>query len=95
MWLQGAVAVKTPKVRGLRTVKKDILKLIDTYVECAVDLETIDYVMVEPFLETVLPDFSANVDIARDPEVLIAITTLVNKLRVRKYVCQIKLDGLN
>ncbi|CAO3654323.1 unnamed protein product [Mucor hiemalis] len=78
---QGAVAVKTPKVRGLRTVKKDILKLIDTYVECAVDLETIDYVMVEPFLETVLPDFSANVDIARDPEVLIAITTLVNKLR--------------
>lgn len=79
------MAVKTPKVRGFRTVKKDILKLIDTYVECAVDLETVNRVMVEPFLEAVLSDFNANADVARDPEVLSTIATLANTLRVSMF----------
>ncbi|KAI9273988.1 nuclear export factor CRM1 [Helicostylum pulchrum] len=77
---QGPVAVKTPKVRGLRTIKKDILKLIDTYIECADDLDTINDNMINPFCEVVLSDYNSNVDIARDPEVLDVIATMVNKL---------------
>src|SRR5438552_2795956 len=37
----GNIATKMPKVRGLRTIKKEILKLINTYVEKADDLEMI------------------------------------------------------
>lgn len=74
--------MKTPKVRGLRTIKKDILKLINTYIECAIDLDTINRNMIDPFFEVVLVDYQNNVDIARDHEVLNVIATMVNKLGV-------------
>lgn len=74
--------MKTPKVRGLRTIKKDILRLIDTYVECAIDLDTINRNMIDSFFEVVLTDYRNNVDIARDHEVLNAIATMVIKLGV-------------
>lgn len=79
---QGPIATKTPKVRGLRTIKKEILKLIDTYVECAEDLATVNDNMVGPFLEAVLSDYRNSLDIARDAEVLNVLATMVNKLRV-------------
>lgn len=78
--------MKTPKVRGLRTIKKDILKLIDTYIECATDLTTINENMIDPFFEVVLADYSNNADIAKDHEVLNAIATMVNKLGVNVFL---------
>jgi exportin-1 len=78
--------VKTPKVRGLRTIKKDILKLLDTYVERATDLVTVNNNMVDSFFDVVLCDYNSNVDIARDPEVLDAIVTIVNRLGVSLFV---------
>ncbi|KAI8639457.1 nuclear export factor CRM1 [Parasitella parasitica] len=77
---QGPVAAKTPKVRGWRTIKKEILKLINTYVECATDLTVVNS-MVDPFLGSVLADYKTNVDTARDAEVLNVIATIVNKLQ--------------
>jgi exportin-1 len=82
--LVGPVAVKTPKVRGLRTIKKDILKLINTYIECATDLFTINENMITPFLEVVLSDYRSSVDIAKDAEVLDAVATMVRKLGVSR-----------
>lgn len=38
--------------------------------------------MINPFCEVVLSDYNSNVDIARDPEVLDVIATMVNKLGV-------------
>ncbi|KAI9434013.1 armadillo-type protein [Lactarius indigo] len=35
----GQIATKTPKIRQLRTVKKEILKLVETYIRKAEDLE--------------------------------------------------------
>ena len=78
---QGVIATKTPKVRGWRTIKKEILKLIDTYVECTTDIDTVNNNMVEPFLEAVLTDYNSNVDTARDAEVLNVIATIINKLQ--------------
>ncbi|KAK2873662.1 Exportin-1 [Arthroderma sp. PD_2] len=73
-------ATKTPKVRGLRTIKKEILKLIDTYVDKADDLEMVNSSMVPPLLEAVLLDYNRNVPDAREAEVLNVMTTIVHKL---------------
>lgn len=71
-----------PRVRGLRTIKKEILKLIDTYVQKAEDLEMVTNNIVPPLLEAVLVDYNRNVPDARDPEVLNVISTIISKLRV-------------
>lgn len=73
-----------PKVRGLRTIKKEILKLINTYVEKADDLEMIHNNLVPKLLEAVLLDYRDNVPDAREAEVLNVMTTIVNKLHVRR-----------
>lgn len=72
-----------PKVRGLRTIKKEILKLIETYVEKADDLEMVRNSIVPALLEAVLPDYQRNVPGARDAEVLKVMSTLISKLSVR------------
>lgn len=80
---QGPIATKTPKVRGFRTIKKEILKLLITYVERAEDLEMIKNSMVPPLLEAILSDYRNNVPDAREPEVLNVVTTIIGKLTVR------------
>jgi len=77
---QGVIAAKTPKVRGLRTIKKEVLKLIDTYVKVADDLQAVKDNMIPPLFEAVLSDYKANIDVARDAEVLNVMTTIVKRL---------------
>lgn len=72
-----------PKVRGLRTIKKEILKLIDTYVQRADDVEMVNNNMVPPLLDAVLVDYNRNVPDARDAEVLNVMSTIISKLHVR------------
>jgi exportin-1 len=69
-----------PKVRGLRTIKKEILKLIETYVDKAEDLQAVRLQMVPQLLDTVLVDYNRNVPGARDAEVLKAMTAVITKL---------------
>jgi exportin-1 len=76
----GPIATKMPKVRGLRTIKKEILKLINIYVEKADDLEMIHRNIVPKLLEAVLIDYKRNVPDAREAEVLNVMTTIINKL---------------
>ena len=80
--LLGLVATKMPRVRGLRTIKKEILKLIDTYVQKADDLDMVNNNIVPPLLEAVLVDYNRNVPDARDPEVLNVMSTIISKLHV-------------
>ena len=79
---EGNIATKMPKVRGLRTIKKEILKLVNTYVEKADDLEMIHNNIVPKLLEAVLVDYKNNVPDAREAEVLNVMTTIINKLHV-------------
>ena len=72
-----------PRVRGLRTIKKEILKLIETYVEKADDLEMVRTNIVPALLEAVLLDYNRNVPNARDAEVLKVMLTIITKLSVR------------
>jgi exportin-1 len=69
-----------PKVRGLRTIKKEILKLIETFVDKAEDLQAVRTQMVPQLLDSVLVDYSRNVAGARDAEVLKAMTAMITKL---------------
>lgn len=72
-----------PKVRGLKTIKKEILKLVNTYVDRAEDLEMIHQNLVPGLLDAVLSDYRNNVPDAREPEVLNVMTTIITKLHVR------------
>lgn len=67
----------------MRTIKKEILKLIDTYVQKADDLEMVNTNIVPPLLDAVLVDYNRNVADARDAEVLDVMTTIITKLHVR------------
>lgn len=80
---QGNIATKMPKVRGLRTVKKEILKLITTYVDKAEDLHMVQNQLVPQLLEAILVDYKGNVPDAREAEVLAVLTVLISKLQVR------------
>ena len=74
-----------PKVRGLRTIKKEILKLIETYVEKAEELQAVRQQMVPQLLDSVLVDYNRNVPGARDAEVLKAMSVIIAKLTVSRY----------
>ncbi|KAI0124924.1 CRM1 C terminal-domain-containing protein [Xylariales sp. AK1849] len=76
----GDLAPRMPKVRGLRTIKKEILKLIETYVDKAEDLNAVRAQMVPQLLDSVLVDYNRNVPGARDAEVLKAMSTIISKL---------------
>lgn len=80
---QGLVATKTPKVRGFRTIKKEVLKLIDTYVTKTEDTTAVANDMLPPLMDAVLGDYKAAVEPARDAEVLNTMATIVSKLGVR------------
>ena len=79
----GVIATKFTEVRGLRTIKREILKLINIYVQKADDLDMVNSNIVPPLLEAVLVDYNRNVPDARDAEVLNVMTTIITKLQVR------------
>ena len=79
---KGLIATKMPKVRGLRTIKKEILKLIDIFVQRAEDTEMVNRNIVPELLDAVLVDYNRNVAAARDAEVLDVMTTIITKLNV-------------
>jgi exportin-1 len=79
----GPVATKTPKVRQLRTVKKEILKLMETYIKKAEDLDAVNTNFMPPLLDAILGDYNRNVPASRDAEVLNVMATIVVRLGVR------------
>lgn len=76
----GIIATKTPKVRGWRTIKKEILILLETYLNKSNNGEEIVNILVQPLLAAVLDDYNTNVPDARDSEVLNCLSTLVHKV---------------
>jgi exportin-1 len=79
----GVIATKTPKVRSLRTIKKEVLKLVDTYVRKTEDLEAVNTNLMPALFEAILEDYNRNTAAARDAEVLNVMTTITSRLGVR------------
>ncbi|KAF4603923.1 Karyopherin transporter [Pleurotus pulmonarius] len=76
----GLIATKTPKVRQLRTVKKEILRFMETYIKKAEDLEAVNANFIPPLLDAILGDYNHNVPAARDAEVLNVMATITSRL---------------
>jgi exportin-1 len=78
----GPIATRTPRVRGLRTIKKEVLKLVEAYINHADDLDQVNTALIPPLLEAVLVDYNQNLSEARDHEVLDTMTAIIRKLGV-------------
>lgn len=99
---EGPIATKTPKVRSLRTIKKEILKLMENYVKRAEDLDAVNQNFMPPLLDAVLGDYANNSPGAREAEVLNVMATITSRLEVKRaftsvwlrlaHVCYLRLD---
>ncbi|KAF8507275.1 CRM1 C terminal-domain-containing protein [Gautieria morchelliformis] len=79
----GPIATKTPKVRSLRTIKKEVLKLMETYVKKAEDLDAVNQNFMPPLLDAILGDYANNSPGAREAEVLNVMATIIGRLEGR------------
>ncbi|XP_009351846.1 protein EXPORTIN 1A isoform X1 [Pyrus x bretschneideri] len=77
----GPYASKTSYVKLLRSVKRETLKLIETFLDKAEDQPQIGKQIVPPMLDPVLGDYARNLPDARESEVLSLFATIINKYK--------------
>lgn len=78
---QGETISSQPLIRGMRNVKKEILKLISSFVSSSYNPDQVLGTFVPPLLEAVLGDYQNGIPQARDAEVLSTMTAVVNSLK--------------
>lgn len=76
----GDSVTKQPLMKSMRTVKKETLKLISSWVSRSCDPQIVLDNFVPPLLDAILLDYQRNVPVAREPEVLSTMEVIVNKL---------------
>ncbi|KHG06271.1 Exportin-1 [Gossypium arboreum] len=74
-------ASKTSYVKLLRSVKRETLKLIETFLDKAEDQPQIGKQFVPPMMDPVLGDYARNLPDARESEVLSLFATIINKYK--------------
>ncbi|GMH19677.1 hypothetical protein Nepgr_021518 [Nepenthes gracilis] len=77
----GPYASKTSFVKLLRSVKRETLKLVETFLDKAEDQPQIGTQFVPPMIDPVLGDYARNVPDARESEVLSLFATIINKYK--------------
>ena len=81
----GAVATQHSLVRQMRGTKKEILRLLNTFIEHSgapeAEPRAVAQGFIPPVLDPILGDYKRNVPGARDPEVLRLFATVVEKLK--------------
>ncbi|KAK6936556.1 Importin-beta, N-terminal domain, partial [Dillenia turbinata] len=77
----GPYASKSSYVKLLRSVKRETLKLIETFLDKAEDQPQIGKQFVPPMMDPVLGDYARNVPDARESEVLSLFATIINKYK--------------
>lgn len=79
--LNGETVTKQPLIKSMRVVKKETLKLISDWISRSNDHGMVLENFIPPLLDAVLLDYQRTaVASAREPEVLSAMATIVNKL---------------
>lgn len=76
---RGPECLETAELRAIRATKKDVLRLIETFVEKAEDFNARTF--LPPILESVLGDYSRVHPDARDAGVLSLFAAIINKLQ--------------
>lgn len=66
-------------IKPMKTVRRDILKLIQTYIERANDFTIFNQEFL-PTLQNLVDDYQLNDHNARDPEVLHLFATMLKKM---------------
>lgn len=95
--LNGEIVTKQPLIRSMRTVKKETLKLISSWIERSLDKQMVIDNFIPPLLDAVLLDYQrCAVPSAREPEVLSTISSIVAQLKVRncKNICSFLISSL-
>ncbi|KAL5972673.1 hypothetical protein ACLOJK_039478 [Asimina triloba] len=77
----GPFSSKTSYVKLLRSVKRETLKLIETFVDKAEDHPHVGKQFVPPMMYPVLWDYARNIADARESEVLSLFATIINKYK--------------
>ncbi|KAL4303824.1 hypothetical protein GQ457_10G014980 [Hibiscus cannabinus] len=77
----GPFASKTSYVKLLRSVKRETLKLIETFLDKAEGQPQIGKQFVPPMMDPVLGDYARNLPDARESEVLSLFATIINKYK--------------
>ncbi|KAI9294610.1 exportin-1 [Neoconidiobolus thromboides FSU 785] len=67
---QGAVAVRTPKVKNLRIVRKETLILLDVYISNSTNKEFVLLELVPNLIDTYLLSYRESNPLSKEPEVL-------------------------
>lgn len=77
------VAAQTVQVRQMRSIKQEILRLIETYIGHSQqqDARTVAQNFVGPLLTVVLPDYHRSPPNARDAQVLSLMTCVIERLQ--------------
>ncbi|XP_076636423.1 exportin-1 emb [Colletes latitarsis] len=79
--LNGEMVMEQSLIKSMRVVKKETLKLISDWVSRTTDHQMVLENFIPPLLDAVLLDYQkTNVHCAREPEVLSAMATIVNRL---------------
>uniref|UniRef100_A0A169W7P5 Importin N-terminal domain-containing protein n=1 Tax=Daucus carota subsp. sativus TaxID=79200 RepID=A0A169W7P5_DAUCS len=79
---QQALLKASPMLQGhLLSVKRETLKLIETFLDKAEDQPQIGKQFVPPMMDPVLGDYARNLPDARESEVLSLFATIINKYR--------------
>lgn len=76
---QGTIATKTPLVRSLRAVKKDILRLVEAYVSVCDNGPVFVENFVPVLLDAILSDYNQSIEQARDAEVLSVTASIISR----------------
>ncbi|KAF8044402.1 hypothetical protein BT93_A2406 [Corymbia citriodora subsp. variegata] len=77
----GPFVSKSSFVKLLRSVKRETLKLIETFLDKAEDQPQIGKQFVPPMMDPILGDYARNVPDARESEVLSLFATIINKYK--------------
>ena len=72
-----------------RSVKRETLKLIETFLDKAEDQPQIGKQFVPPMMDPVLGDYARNVPDARESEVLSLFATIINKYYIFFSLCSL------
>eukprot|EP00588_Corethron_pennatum_P010446 CAMPEP_0194267448 /NCGR_PEP_ID=MMETSP0169-20130528/1937_1 /TAXON_ID=218684 /ORGANISM="Corethron pennatum, Strain L29A3" /LENGTH=1097 /DNA_ID=CAMNT_0039008281 /DNA_START=91 /DNA_END=3384 /DNA_ORIENTATION=+ len=82
---QGEIATKMSLIRSMRSAKKEVLRLLATFIEKSgppeADPAAVAQGFIPPVLDPILGDYQRNIAGARDPEVLALFATVVQKLK--------------
>eukprot|EP01137_Pigoraptor_chileana_P009639 Opistho-2@3850 len=77
----GETATRMPICKAIFGVKKDTLKLIETWVTRSEDPAVVMEKFLPPLFDAVLNDYQRNIPQAREPEVLFVLASIINKLK--------------